>query len=68
MDRFRLPAQIEAAVRSFVAERIAPWQSAYGPGPLHQKLFADGSRTQGDMLEDETTTARIDQLELGDRM
>ena len=68
VDRFCLPAQIEAAVRSFVAKGIAQWQSAYGPGSLDQKLFADGSRTLGDMLEDETTTAQIDQLELGDRM
>ncbi|MGC5798862.1 hypothetical protein [Sphingomonas sp. NFX23] len=59
--------QIKAAVRSFVAKGIAQWQSAYGPRSLDQKLFADGSRTLGDMLEDETTTAQIDQLELGDR-
>jgi hypothetical protein len=57
--------QIKAAVRSFVAKGIAQWQSAYGPRSLDQKLFADGSRTLGDMLEDETTTAQIDQLELG---
>lgn len=55
--------------------RYAAWRQgdsavavAYGSRSFDQKPFADGGRTLADMLEDETTTAQIDQLELGDRM
>lgn len=59
--------QITAAVRSFINKGFRDWQSAYGPRSLDQKLFDDSDRTLGDLLEDETTTAQIDQFELGDR-
>ncbi len=57
--------QITAAVRSFISKGLRDWQSAYGPRSLDQKLFGDSDRTLGDLIEDETTTGQIDQLELG---
>lgn len=57
--------QIAAAVRSFISKGLRDWQSAYGPRSLDQKLFGDSDRTVGDLIEDETTTGQIDQLELG---
>jgi len=58
--------QIKAAARSFIARGVAEWQSRYGPRSLDEKLGQDGSLTLGDLIEDQTTTAQIDEIFLGE--
>ena len=57
--------QLGAAVKSFVNRGLSEWQSAYGPRSLDQKLFSDGSRTLGDLIEDRTAICELDGIEIG---
>lgn len=60
------PEQIGAVARSFINRGLADWQSRYGPRSLDAKLFAEGSRTLADTLEDDTAVDQIEELSIGE--